>query len=170
MNKAFDCMPISAIIDEQIFCAHGGIPASTNKLDAILQIPNPMSQPEYTQCAWEILWNDPITSCEFDAITTQRMAGRDLYGIECPPGFLPNSRRGTAFYFGDEAVNAFLTENGFSHVIRAHEAIPTGFQFHCNGRVITVFSSSHYCNTLNEAAVILVDNNKIRVLKVDTSF
>jgi hypothetical protein len=44
-NQVFDCMPVAAIINEQIFCAHGGIPRPLNHptlapyLQAGLQLP-----------------------------------------------------------------------------------------------------------------------------------
>ena len=85
------------------------------------------------------------------------------------PGFLPNTKRGTAFYFSDEALTKFLSTNQLSHVIRAHEVIPNGYAFHMGGKCITIFSSSRYCGGLNEAAVILVNDEKIRVVKIDTS-
>ena len=58
--------------------------------------------------------------------------------------------------------------NGLSHVIRAHELIHKGFEFNASGKVITVFSCSRYCGGTNQAAVVLVDDNKIRVIRVDT--
>ncbi|RHY28885.1 hypothetical protein DYB32_005626 [Aphanomyces invadans] len=33
VNNAFDCMPVSAVIDEDIFCVHGGIPRPEVTLD-----------------------------------------------------------------------------------------------------------------------------------------
>jgi len=84
-------------------------------------------------------------------------------------GFLPNTKRGTAYYFSEDAVNKFLAANGLSHIIRAHEVIPSGYQFHMGGKVITVFSSSKYCGGLNESACALVDMEKIRIIKIDTS-
>lgn len=64
-NKTFDCLPICAVIDDAIFCAHGGIPATVNDLSQI-SIPRPMSDPEIAcPSAWEMLWNDPISANEY---------------------------------------------------------------------------------------------------------
>lgn len=64
INKVFDCLPNCAVIDDRIFCAHGGIPSSGSgvcKLSDILSIPCPLPKPEGNSIAWECMWNDPVT-------------------------------------------------------------------------------------------------------------
>ncbi|KAJ6221643.1 hypothetical protein RDWZM_000188 [Blomia tropicalis] len=162
-NDVFDMMPLAATIDEQIWAAHGGIPATVTKIQQLLEcIPCPMAEPELdSQPAWEILWNDPVTGQEFDEVKSSTPP-------TCPPGFVANLKRGTAYYFAEEAVNTFMSVNGLTHIVRAHEVQPSGFNLMCGGRVITVFSCSQYCGMMNEAAVLLVDSNKIRIIKIDT--
>lgn len=46
INKVFDRMPVCAIVDENIFCAHGGIPTSVNKIEDLQKIPSPLLEPE----------------------------------------------------------------------------------------------------------------------------
>ncbi|XP_054159475.1 uncharacterized protein LOC128957696 [Oppia nitens] len=171
LNTVFDYMPICAIIDESIYCAHGGIPTDALRIQELNSIPMPLSEPEnQCQTAWQILWNDPVTNQEFrdfqELLRTQQGSSEPKDGNL---GFLPNKKRGTAYYYSDVSLNRFFAANQLSHVIRAHEVIPNGYAFHMGGKCITVFSSSKYCNGLNEAAVILVNDEKIRVIKIDTN-
>lgn len=83
-------------------------------------------------------------------------------------GFMANTKRGTACFFSEDALKNFLNTNNMSHVIRAHEVIPAGYQYHMGGKCITIFSCSNYCGFINESAVVLVYNSKIRIIKLDT--
>ena len=172
-NKVFDSMPICAIIDESIFCAHGGIPTSSQKIEELMKIPVPLDDCEsQSPVAWQMLWNDPVTSQEFRDYTQllrSQQAGQGAQPNTQVPGFLPNTKRGTAFYFSDEALKKFLSLNQLSHVIRAHEVIPNGYAFHMGGKCITIFSSSKYCGGLNESACALVNDEKIRIIKLETN-
>lgn len=170
LNKVFDLMPVAATIDDQIFCSHGGIPTSAIRMDELHNIPVPMADPEnQSQPAWEILWNDPVSSTEFSeyADLLRRQPGGQQAVINMQ-GYLPNTKRGTAFFFSEEAVKRFLHINNLSHIIRAHECVPPGYALHCNGKVITIFSSSHYCGATNNSACILVEREKIRIIRLDT--
>ncbi|XP_074596477.1 uncharacterized protein LOC141851628 [Brevipalpus obovatus] len=171
INRAFDVMPICAIIDDSIFCAHGGIPTTLTKIEDLQNIPSPLPEPEtQSPAAWEILWNDPVSGNEFDEYAEMLRLQSGSNAFNNLQGFLPNTKRGTAYYFNEEAVNKFLQQNGLSHIIRAHEVIPPGYRFHMGGKVITIFSSSHYCGGMNESACIFVESEKLRVLRLDTTF
>ena len=166
-NNVFDVMPICAIIDQAIYCAHGGIPTTT-KIEELFKIPCPLRDPEsQSSYAWEILWNDPVNPNEFnEALAEEKAKGQ---ANRYPHGFISNSKRGTAYYFSDEAVRNFFQANQLTHILRGHEVIPPGFTIHIGGRVITIFSSSKYCGGLNESACAFVENEKIRIMRLDTS-
>jgi hypothetical protein len=59
--------------------------------------------------------------------------------------------------------------NGLSHVVRAPEVPTNGFFFHFDKKCATIFSCSHYCGNNNDCAVLFVDREQIRVVRVDTS-
>ncbi|XP_039292325.1 serine/threonine-protein phosphatase PP2A catalytic subunit 1-like [Nilaparvata lugens] len=166
VNRAFDNMPLAAVIDNQIFCCHGGIPAPwlCPTMESINEIPLQLSEPEeQSPLAWDLLWNDPF---RIQIQKPNRQQHEELLEYD---GFAQNCRRGAGHVFNKTALNKFLSTNGLTHVIRAHEVMVAGFQVHQSGKLLTVFSSSHYCGTNNGAACILVANRELKIIQIDTS-
>ena len=71
-NQVFDRIPLSAVIDQDIFCVHGGIPRSVSResrIQDILSVPkvagiNPPYEhetEEYQQVASDCIWSDPAS-------------------------------------------------------------------------------------------------------------
>ncbi|XP_067934839.1 uncharacterized protein [Watersipora subatra] len=166
INECFDVMPVAAVIDSKIFCVHGGIPSmshSDGTLTAIDDIPVPLADPEFeSPLAWEIMWSDPVNN-------SYQFNEEEERDMKANKGFVFNSRRGTAYFWNVEALMGFLTRNGLSHVIRAHEVQQSGFQVQQRGKLLTVFSSSGYCGGSNDAACVLADSNKLRLIRLDTT-
>ena len=164
-NRIFDLLPLCAVIDEKIFCAHGGIPKSAlnlKEIDTIL--PKVIDTPEENAIVWEMLWSDPLHQQLFADLA--RFTNVDLKTCD---GYLANKKRGTAWFFNEEAVDRFLRTNDLSHVIRAHEVPINGFCFHFDKKCATIFSCSHYCGNNNECSAMLIDRNTIRVIRIDTA-
>lgn len=165
VNECFDCMPIAATVDDRIFCVHGGIPGPESEsclIENINKVPCPLRDPEIeSPLAWEIMWSDPIS--------VEQVTPELKEELEKQKGYVYNSRRGTAHFFSIEALTSFLDINGLSHVIRAHEVQEAGFQVQQQGKLLTVFSSSGYCGGSNEAACVLADNFKLRMIRLDTT-
>ncbi|WAR03613.1 PP12-like protein [Mya arenaria] len=160
INDCFDVMPIAATVDDKIFCVHGGIPAPEldgGLVESINKVPHPLKNPEdESPLAWDIMWSDPIS---LDVLTPEA-----IVDLKENKGFINNTRRGTAHFFSCDALISFLERNGLTHVIRAHEVQEAGFQVQQQGKLLTVFSSSHYCGGSNEAACVLADSFKLRMI------
>ena len=164
-NRIFDRLPLCAVIDGAVFCAHGGIPRSASSLNEIAAMPKEIANPVgQSEIAWEILWSDPLMEPQF--VDLASMLGIDL--AQCD-GFIDNKKRGTAWFFNEQALSRFLAANNLTQLVRGHEVPPQGFTFHFGKKCATVFSCSHYCGNNNLAAVILVDRNTMRAIRIDTT-
>uniref|UniRef100_A0A1B6DPL7 Serine/threonine-protein phosphatase n=1 Tax=Clastoptera arizonana TaxID=38151 RepID=A0A1B6DPL7_9HEMI len=163
INQVFDVMPIAGIIDKSIFVCHGGIPSPSTcpAVEVINDIPCPLQNPTQDSfLARELMWNDPVRP---------EYMSEEIMKSTHKQGFIFNLRRGTGHCFTGEALDLFLKINDLSHVIRAHEVKSVGFQIQQGGKLLTVFSSSGYCGGVNEAACILLEGKKIRIIQLNTS-
>jgi diadenosine tetraphosphatase ApaH/serine/threonine PP2A family protein phosphatase len=163
-NQAFDRLALAAVIDQDIFCIHGGIPRPiddfTNEIQAIMAVPKVAAvMPSYEhetewqkQVAGDCIWSDP--------------AADETYVHLGPDGFGESPRGGGAICFGAKAIDNFLATNNLSYIIRAHEAHANGVSLSKGGRVFTVFSTSkdHRQGSNAMAGCILVDNYMIQVI------
>lgn len=142
-NRVFDRLPCCAVVDDAIFCAHGGIPhpESASKLEQISFVQRNIREPEdESSIVWEILWSDPCNMQEFYDTCDIRNVEPETAG-----GFVFNTKRGTAYKFNEEGAKNFFQENLLTHLIRAHEVAMIGYEFHFVNKCVTIFSSSHYC-------------------------
>ena len=151
-------MPLTAMVDEQVFCVHGGIPRailedSDDILATIAAIERPIKVE--AQLVSDLLWSDPVHDQE-------ERAALGTSGF--PKYFGPNQRGEDCCTFGKEAVDMFMEKTGVSYIIRAHEKNALGFGADVGGRVLTVFSSSHYGGSNNQAGIILILDGQLHVI------
>ncbi|XP_061707748.1 uncharacterized protein LOC133518165 isoform X1 [Cydia pomonella] len=162
INNVFDALPLAAVVDDKVFCCHGGIPPPwvCPLISAIDKVPVPLPKPsEQSSIAWELLWNDPVKPHKITATQALELAANE--------GFAANSKRGTGHVFDQSALDRFLLANQLSHVLRAHEVHQAGFMCQLRGRLVSVFSSSRYCGGTNDSGVALLDDGKLRLLRIN---
>lgn len=67
-TDCFNCLPVAAIVDEKIFCCHGGLSPDLQSMEQIRRIMRPTDVPDQGLLC-DLLWSDPdkvITiSCHF---------------------------------------------------------------------------------------------------------
>jgi len=165
-NQVFDRLPLAAVIDQDIFCVHGGIPrpigAGKTRIQDILNVPkvagiNPPYEHEdeaYQQVASDCIWSDPASE------------EQELTSVDPETGYGESLRGGGAICFGNKAVSNFLSSQGYSYIMRAHEAHADGVAISKNARVFTVFSTSkdHNQGSQAMAGCVLVDFDKLQVI------
>lgn len=130
-------IPICAILDDSIFCVHGGVTSLIKDRDQLFKLEKVgdyFNDNDLAQA--EMLWNDPDKCIE-------------MYGI---------SSRGRGSIFGEKAVGGFLKDLNFKLVIRGHQNVTNGYDwpFGQTGGLLTVFSAIDYCKTANNGGVAIV--------------
>lgn len=150
---SFDTMPLACIVNGKFLALHGGISPELKTLDDLKKIDR-FKEPPRQGLFCDVLWADPVDNDE---------------GV-CENIYRFNDVRGCSYFYGIDAVNKFLENNGLLSVIRAHEAQLEGFKMHrWNGSgdfpvVITIFSAANYCDVYNnKGAVIKFDNNTLNI-------
>lgn len=80
-SECFNLLPVSAVIENKIFCTHGGISPNMQSLGVIEKIKRPQEVPE-EGILCDLLWSDPEDGLE---------------GWE-------NNERGVSYVFGEDVV------------------------------------------------------------------
>jgi len=130
----FDYLPLTALIENQIFCLHGGLSPCIDTLDHIRALDRLQEVPhEGAMC--DLLWSDPDD--------------RAGWGL---------SPRGAGYTFGQDISEQFNHNNGLSLVARAHQLVMEGYNWCHEQNVVTIFSAPNYCYRCgNQAAIMELD-------------
>ena len=106
-NRIFDHLPLCAVIDGNVFCAHGGLSHAVQTIAEInASIPVDLVNPEHDcEPAWEMMWSDPMLPGTFGEIV--QLHDPDVVN-NLRPGYIFNTRRGISYFFNDVALNEFL--------------------------------------------------------------
>eukprot|EP01016_Furgasonia_blochmanni_P055344 TRINITY_DN9238_c0_g1_i2.p1 TRINITY_DN9238_c0_g1~~TRINITY_DN9238_c0_g1_i2.p1 ORF type:complete len:313 (+),score=46.94 TRINITY_DN9238_c0_g1_i2:228-1166(+) len=130
----FDYLPLTAVVENQIFCLHGGLSPSIDTLDHIKQLDRVQEVPhEGPMC--DLLWSDPD----------------DIVGFGQSP-------RGAGYTFGQDISEQFNHTNKLSLIARAHQLVHDGYSLTHDKNVVTLFSAPNYCYRCgNQAAIIELD-------------
>jgi len=134
----FNCLPIAAVIDDSIFCCHGGLSPDLIFISQIKNILRPTDVPDYGMLC-DILWSDPDENAQ------------DFFG---------ENERGISYTFSKKLLEQFLRDNNLDMLIRAHQVVEEGYEFFGGKKCVTVFSAPNYCGMFdNSGAMIVVDEN-----------
>lgn len=135
-TDAFDYLPLTALIEDAIFCLHGGLSPTIDKLDQIRVLDRFMEVPvDGAMC--DLLWSDPYEHAGW-----------------------ATSYRGAGYNFGADISEQFNHNNGLTMISRAHQLVMEGFLSAHAGKIVTVFSAPNYCYRCgNKAGIMHVDRN-----------
>jgi len=135
-SDVFNSLPVAAIIDEKIFCMHGGLSPELKNLEQIKNIMRPTDVPD-TGLLCDLLWSDPER-------------GVEEYG---------DNDRGVSFTFGENVVRKFNSKHDIDLICRAHQVVEDGYEFFSRRQLVTLFSAPNYCGEFdNSGAMMSVDD------------
>ncbi|KAH0792110.1 Ser/Thr protein phosphatase [Histomonas meleagridis] len=137
----FQYLPIVAIVNEHIFCVHGGISQDLHSITDLSQ-KSKIEDIDEDKIISDLLWSDPSPTIH---------------------GFAPNTRGVGAFY-GEDVLQKFLRENSLKILIRSHQMCQNGFNLPFKTEICyTIFSNCDYCGCNNSASILSVNENEIVV-------
>jgi len=131
-TDCFNCLPVAAVIDEKIFCVHGGLSPEHHSMDQVRRISRPTDVPD-SGIICDLLWSDPDKDIE---------------------GWGENDR-GVSFTFGGDVVAKFLKKHDLDLVCRAHQVVEDGYEFFAKRRLVTIFSAPNYCGEFDNAGAMM---------------
>lgn len=131
-TDCFNCLPISALVNDRILCMHGGLSPELLTVDQIRKVVRPLTVPD-NGFVCDLLWSDPAPEAN---------------------GWGENER-GVSFVFGPDVVNSFLQKQELDLICRAHQVVEDGYEFFANRKLVTVFSAPNYCDEFDNSAGIM---------------
>ena len=137
-NQVFSNLPVAALIDNKIFCVHGGLSPKLIDVRSINNIKKGTRIPD-SGLLCDLMWADPATNQKDE--------------------FMDNDR-GVSYTFNQSVVNKFMGLNKLDLICRAHQVCDGGYEFSFGHKLVTVFSAPNYCGEYgNSAAVMKVDKD-----------
>lgn len=131
-TECFNTMPVAAIVDEKIFCMHGGLSPELHNMEQIRKIIRPTDVPD-TGLLCDLLWSDPEE-------------GVNGWG---------ENDRGVSYTFGGDIVEKFLKRHELDLICRAHQVVEDGYKFFAKRQLVTIFSAPNYCNEFDNAGAMM---------------
>ncbi|XP_022243921.1 serine/threonine-protein phosphatase PP1-gamma catalytic subunit B-like isoform X4 [Limulus polyphemus] len=131
-TDCFNCLPVAAIIDEKIFCCHGGLSPDLQSMEQIRRIMRPTDVPDQGLLC-DLLWSDP---------------DKDVMGWG-------ENDRGVSYTFGADIVAKFLHKHDLDLICRAHQVVEDGYEFFAKRQLVTLFSAPNYCGEFDNAGAMM---------------
>jgi len=139
-TEVFDYLTLTAIVENSIFCVHGGLSPDVKVLDQIRTI-NRVQEIPHEGAFGDIVWSDP----------------EDIESWAASP-------RGAGWLFGERPTQHFNRLNGLDLIARAHQLVQEGYKYMFadpmnpddkTGLLVTVWSAPNYCYRCGNVASIL---------------
>jgi len=133
--ECFNHLPAAALVDEKIFCCHGGLSPDLMKgegLDKIRQLPRPTDVPDEGLLC-DLMWADPDPDVKM----------------------FQESDRGVSYLFGAAVIEKFLDKYDLDLIARGHQVETDGYSFFADRQLVTLFSAPNYCGEFDNSGAIM---------------
>lgn len=167
-TEIFDYFSLSAVVDNKIFCVHGGLSPSINTLDQIRILDRKQEVP-HDGAMCDLMWSDPEgKSTPYDMPMSYQdgsnsfiiLPRTDIEGWGLSP-------RGAGYLFGGDVVEKFNMVNELNLICRAHQLVMEGYKWMFNDTLVTVWSAPNYTYRCgNVAAILELDEHLERSFKI----
>ena len=134
ITNLFNIMPISALINENILCMHGGLSKDLQNIEQINKILRPTEIPDEGLLC-DLLWSDP---------------NNDLLDED-----FGNNERNISITFSKNYVKNFVEKNNLDLICRAHQVVEEGFEFFADMKLVTIFTAPNYMGEFDNNGGIL---------------
>jgi diadenosine tetraphosphatase ApaH/serine/threonine PP2A family protein phosphatase len=132
----FDHLPLSAVVENSVFCLHAGLSPSLDTLDHV-RVLDRVAEIPHEGPICDLMWSDP----------------EDVTGWGISP-------RGAGYLFGGDVVQQFNSINNLSLIARAHQLVMEGHKMMFDASLVTIWSAPNYCYRCgNVASILEVDEN-----------
>ena len=147
ITNLFNILPITALIDENILCMHGGLSEDLKNIEQLNKIVRPTEIPD-DGLLCDLVWSDPSD--------------------ELSENFGENERN-ISVTFSKKVVEEFNKNNNLDLICRAHQVVEEGFQFFAGMKLVTIFTAPNYAGEFdNNGGILEVGEDllcKIHVLR-----
>ena len=134
ITNLFNIMPISALINENILCMHGGLSKDLQNIEQINKILRPTEIPDEGLLC-DLLWSDP----------NNELLDEDF----------GNNERNISITFSKNYVKNFVEKNNLDLICRAHQVVEEGFEFFADMKLVTIFTAPNYMGEFDNNGGIL---------------
>lgn len=128
----FNSLPFAAIIQDKIFCVHGGISPQLSNLKQVSKIQRPTDIPD-DGLLTDLLWSDPDSSINDWSLND----------------------RGVSYTFSKKNIADFCSKFNFDLIIRGHMVVEDGYEFFARKKLVTIFSAPNYCGEFENWGAVM---------------
>lgn len=171
----FESLPLAAVINQKIFCVHGGLSPDIEYIERINSFSRFREVPPKGPIC-DLLWADPHWDAD-NPVVVERSPRDDEYYTpgthfhEMEPDFSPNKKRGRSYVFNFASIKYFMSKNKILCILRSHEVEDNGYKlyrvlpstnFPC---MISVFSAPNYCGSFENMGAVARVGDEITIEK-----